>query len=658
MSAPTRRKMGSAQYWEKFGKLTYWEEDDNFIWIYSDLGNNDHYLKYKKRANSRYATQTKSVEYAERRDEELREKLRYLDGMEVIVFKKTSESKSFAKNLEPFFYDISVDDSEKVRKVRSKVNSDEDALQETLSKLKARLKKMEEEPTKQIDTEVISKEIVDNQKKLFALEDEIFLLTGISSDDDVIEKKTLAKIHSIQAEMAKTHEIIHLLDKKLKGAEAANVKRFGDAVDKTTRLEEQIVSLEKKLEETRFANLQRKKDKVLAESRKIRSLLNPVTAKESEERKERVESRKSLIRRARPNGSEGPNEQPSLWDPTNEFEVKNSRGDVFEKGLVELGKYLEVHGNTRVPAKYVSDSGFKLGQWLLNIQRKYKDGTLETTAYNQLRRKGITFNKPVPSLRTIKKSDGTGDALEITKEDFKILSDKLKSALSERDAFLKERNEYRDKTVDLKAELDATATNLMSAQLEEQKAINKAQGFELQIVKLERKFEEQLRAAYSALNLSEEQKEKIREQVAAEYEDGDKQKIKHDKAYYKANKARFIKQVVPIKISKSKSSHPRHTLALRAGVSVPDDSHIINCEFVSHEGGNLFLALFPDYDSMGVVVLTNDGSSDYIKTCLFNDDKWEEKELSIAGPDAKRGVGVSRPQLLEYHKQIKASLGL
>lgn len=125
--------------WDRFGKLTYWEEDDNFVWIYGDRDEN-HYLKYRKK--SRYSQETnRPMTAAEHKKlEDLRSKLRYLEGMDCTVLLRESESDAYNQRLSNFFYDISLDDKVKVKTVR-KVKDEVQQLQETQREL---IKKIDE----------------------------------------------------------------------------------------------------------------------------------------------------------------------------------------------------------------------------------------------------------------------------------------------------------------------------------------------------------------------------------------------------------------------------------------------------------------------------------------------------------------------------------
>lgn len=58
-----------------------------------------------------------------------------------------------------------------------------------------------------------------------------------------------------------------------------------------------------------------------------------------------------------------------VWEGANEQK--------FKTGLAELTNYCKVYGNADVPASYVAESGYPLGQWIGNVRTAYRNGKLE-----------------------------------------------------------------------------------------------------------------------------------------------------------------------------------------------------------------------------------------------------------------------------------------
>ena len=46
----------------------------------------------------------------------------------------------------------------------------------------------------------------------------------------------------------------------------------------------------------------------------------------------------------------------------------------WEENFLEAEKYYNIHGNLDIPSKYVTDSGVKLGNWIVSLRQK-KTGT-------------------------------------------------------------------------------------------------------------------------------------------------------------------------------------------------------------------------------------------------------------------------------------------
>jgi Helicase associated domain len=56
-----------------------------------------------------------------------------------------------------------------------------------------------------------------------------------------------------------------------------------------------------------------------------------------------------------------------VWDPLQ---------DEFDRGLAELAAYVDANGDTRVPQKYRTPAGFKLGAWCSERRKQRKAGRL------------------------------------------------------------------------------------------------------------------------------------------------------------------------------------------------------------------------------------------------------------------------------------------
>ncbi len=64
-----------------------------------------------------------------------------------------------------------------------------------------------------------------------------------------------------------------------------------------------------------------------------------------------------------------------VWDPL---------ADDFDRGLAELAAYAEEHGDARVPPKYITSNGFKLGGWCDSRRQERKASALTTKKINAL----------------------------------------------------------------------------------------------------------------------------------------------------------------------------------------------------------------------------------------------------------------------------------
>ena len=64
-----------------------------------------------------------------------------------------------------------------------------------------------------------------------------------------------------------------------------------------------------------------------------------------------------------------------IWDP---IEAK------FQEGLGHLKNYKRQNQNTRIPAKYKTENGYRLGQWFHNTRESYRGGKLTPERVQQL----------------------------------------------------------------------------------------------------------------------------------------------------------------------------------------------------------------------------------------------------------------------------------
>ncbi|GIM90107.1 DEAD/DEAH box helicase [Paractinoplanes toevensis] len=72
-----------------------------------------------------------------------------------------------------------------------------------------------------------------------------------------------------------------------------------------------------------------------------------------------------------------------LWDP---------RGARWETGLLHAAQYRAREGHLRVPPDYVTDSGYRLGQWIRLQRKKFNAGQLDADRAAALQRLGIEWD--------------------------------------------------------------------------------------------------------------------------------------------------------------------------------------------------------------------------------------------------------------------------
>ena len=73
------------------------------------------------------------------------------------------------------------------------------------------------------------------------------------------------------------------------------------------------------------------------------------------------------------------------------FKWRNKSEELFETGLAELEKYRQQFGNDDVDYKYVTDSGFKLGEWIYRVRLANKNGKLPESRKQILLGKGVNI---------------------------------------------------------------------------------------------------------------------------------------------------------------------------------------------------------------------------------------------------------------------------
>ena len=73
-----------------------------------------------------------------------------------------------------------------------------------------------------------------------------------------------------------------------------------------------------------------------------------------------------------------------VWEGANEQK--------FQTGVAELEKYEALFGHTDVPADYVTDSGYPLGQWIGNTRAAYKRKKLESDKIERLEAAGMIWD--------------------------------------------------------------------------------------------------------------------------------------------------------------------------------------------------------------------------------------------------------------------------
>ena len=69
-----------------------------------------------------------------------------------------------------------------------------------------------------------------------------------------------------------------------------------------------------------------------------------------------------------------------LWDKNQAF---------WKSGYDHAVAYLQEHGGTNIPQKYICDDGFKLGSWVTNQKTKLRKGTLSAEKVEKLKTIGL-----------------------------------------------------------------------------------------------------------------------------------------------------------------------------------------------------------------------------------------------------------------------------
>lgn len=73
------------------------------------------------------------------------------------------------------------------------------------------------------------------------------------------------------------------------------------------------------------------------------------------------------------------------------IEIRTTFDAIWFRGYQALKKYIEENGNSLVPLRYVTDDGFKLGEWVSRIKEKKRAGKLKEERERMLREIGMDF---------------------------------------------------------------------------------------------------------------------------------------------------------------------------------------------------------------------------------------------------------------------------